>query len=393
MKVVIFSLIMIISPHMTKAKANFSISAGYDLNKYQKKITTTFGSYIYRDDGEYFLSIRGKENFQVNWLYDINISITKPKKQNNLDPEDLIGFYNAFNTVLLEGFIHSIPVTLTIYWEAFGKFRYGFGANISMNFIRNLNITSEPISKDIITKNMEFIKKILKNYLTEKNINEFKSILNEELPEEYFWQIEAIYEGLDDTLDKNEKEKLKEIMDEYSKNSTTRKKNTGGSLGEYIPLKKINYTIDPFILLGFKFVENTTMSALIDITISPMIITCNSLTNFYIIDLFSLPQMIGAYSLGLTLEKHVSEYYRLFCRLAYKTYDHLGIPKGGIPINHTENWSLGLQFGISFESPETERCVVDKCGIQVKHRHNSKTYRGSDMFTGEDFMGRKLFEK
>jgi hypothetical protein len=392
-KLVIISLIMITSPHMVRARTNFSLSAGYDINKYKKSITTTFGSYLCREEGEYFLSILGKENLQVNWLYDIDICMPKGKNTDTLSSDDFIGFYNILNSVIIEGYIHSVPITMTVYWEAFKKFRYGFGANINMNCMQKFDITNKPLSKNTVYKNMTFIRKILKTHLNDANIEKFRSNIAENLPEEYFWQIETIYGELDDVLDKNEKEKLKEIMDEYSKNSKDRSTKIEGYLNEYIPLKKINYTIDPFILLGFKFIENTTISALIDITISPLIITCNSLSNFYIITLLGPPQMVGAYSLGFTLEKHISEYYRCFFRLAYKTYDHLEMPKDVVPIYHTENWGLGFQFGISFENPEMERCIVDKCAIQVKHRHNNRSYRGSDIFTGEDLMGKKLFKK
>lgn len=80
-------------------------------------------------------------------------------------------------------------------------------------------------------------------------------------------------------------------------------------------------------------------------------------------------------NLGATIEREMSEYFRLFIRPSYelKSYD-LNLPEGGQSIKHTFN-AFYFNFGASYRIPELRRCVVKRCTAQVNHAHGNKEYR------------------
>lgn len=374
------------------AKWNFSLSGGYGVGQYEKTIISPFGSYLYKDKDDYIFSTFGKEKFKINWFYDADIKISdnKVKDLKNIDDADKIVFFNILNKSTLKSFVHSIPITVSIYYEFWKKFRLGFGANISCNIFQTFLIDNPTIDDTYLNKYRTVVRKVMKKQLNSENFEKFESTVKY-MPKSYLKQLQTASELLDPVEDKDDIDKLRGVIDGYSE--TELNKEDVDRMKEYSPRFSTNFMVDPFILLGFKFIENINYSAIIDVQVSPIIIVFNSLDNFYAIKTYTLPFTLGAYSLGLTVEKHISEYYRFFGRLAYKTFNFQDITKDIVSTSNEKNWNVSFQVGVCFDSPEIERCPVDKCRIQVKHRHNSERFRGSNMFVGENARGEKLFTK
>ena len=157
-------------------------------------------------------------------------------------------------------------------------------------------------------------------------------------------------------------------------------------LGPYIPSQKTHYYLRPFVSLGYKFIENSTFSVLLD-------------TNFGLDYLYSFvdPKFIDAFnlgvkSIGITLESNISEYLRLFGRLSYEQSDYmrsLGQKKLALVL---ERKSILFQLSFSINYPEIPRCSLDGCKIERKHRHGGQAYRGVSIFTHRDAQERKIYK-
>ncbi len=78
---------------------------------------------------------------------------------------------------------------------------------------------------------------------------------------------------------------------------------------------------------------------------------------------------------GVTIERDLSEYLRVFVRPSYefKSYT-LNLPEGGNPISHGMN-ALFLNFGVTYRIPELPKCYNKDCRIQINHAHGDKEYR------------------
>lgn len=374
------------------AKWNFSLSSGYGVGQYEKTIVSPFGSYLYKDKDDYILSTFGKEKFKINWFYDLDIKIAdnQVKGLKDINDADKIVFFNIMNKATLKSVVHTIPITASIYYEFWKKFRVGFGANISCNIFQTFLIDNPTVDDSFLNKYRTLVRKIMKKQLNSENIVTFRSTVKY-MPKSYLKQLETAYALLDPVEDINDRAILRDTINGYSE--TELNKEDVNTMREYRPRFSTNFMVDPFILFGFKFIENVNYSGIIDVQVSPIIIVFNSLDNFYALKTYTLPLTLGAYSLGLTIEKHISEYYRFFGRLAYKTFNVQEVTKDIVSTYNEKNWNISLQFGVCFDSPEIERCPVDKCRIQAKHRHNSERFRGSNMFVGENARGEKLFTK
>jgi hypothetical protein len=79
-------------------------------------------------------------------------------------------------------------------------------------------------------------------------------------------------------------------------------------------------------------------------------------------------------NLGVTIERPLSEYFKVFVRPAYeiKSYD-LQIP-GSKSIAYNMN-ALYLTFGFTYAIPELPRCFLKDCHAQINHHHGNKEYR------------------
>ncbi|MCU0420115.1 MAG: hypothetical protein MUC38_10735 [Cyclobacteriaceae bacterium] len=80
-------------------------------------------------------------------------------------------------------------------------------------------------------------------------------------------------------------------------------------------------------------------------------------------------------NLGVTIEREMSEYFRLYVRPAYefKSYT-LGLPEVASGLRHRMNGAY-VTVGLVYRMPELRKCVFKSCSAQVNHAHGNKEYR------------------
>jgi hypothetical protein len=81
-------------------------------------------------------------------------------------------------------------------------------------------------------------------------------------------------------------------------------------------------------------------------------------------------------NLGVTVERDLSEYWRLFVKpsLDFKNYT-LTIPgSGDKTIKHNLNAAY-VQIGVTYSIPDLPKCFHNECKIQMNHAHGNKEYR------------------
>ncbi len=80
-------------------------------------------------------------------------------------------------------------------------------------------------------------------------------------------------------------------------------------------------------------------------------------------------------NIGYTIERSLSEYFKLFVRpsVEWKSYT-LDIPETGLTISHRQP-SIFLKFGATIRLPVLNKCPVSGCKIQINHVHGDKEYR------------------
>jgi hypothetical protein len=78
-------------------------------------------------------------------------------------------------------------------------------------------------------------------------------------------------------------------------------------------------------------------------------------------------------NLGVTIERELSEYWRLFAKpsLDLKNYT-LILPEKSI--KHNIN-AVYLQIGVTYSIPDLPKCFHKECKIQMNHAHGNKEYR------------------
>lgn len=78
---------------------------------------------------------------------------------------------------------------------------------------------------------------------------------------------------------------------------------------------------------------------------------------------------------GVTIERELSEYLRVFVRPSFEIKNYtLNLPQSTSPITHNIN-ALYLNFGISYSIPEVPKCFIADCKIQMNHAHGDREYR------------------
>lgn len=80
------------------------------------------------------------------------------------------------------------------------------------------------------------------------------------------------------------------------------------------------------------------------------------------------------FNIGASVERDMSEYFKLFIRPSYeiKTFK-LSTPSAPV-IKHHFN-SFYINIGASYRLPELRRCVLTDCHIQINHAHGNREYR------------------
>jgi hypothetical protein len=80
-------------------------------------------------------------------------------------------------------------------------------------------------------------------------------------------------------------------------------------------------------------------------------------------------------NLGVTVEREMSEYFRLFIRPSYEIKSYkLSIPETSQTITHKFN-AFYLNVGATYRFPELRRCFLKHCKAQMNHAHGNKEYR------------------
>jgi hypothetical protein len=80
-------------------------------------------------------------------------------------------------------------------------------------------------------------------------------------------------------------------------------------------------------------------------------------------------------NLGVTVEREMSEYFRLFVRPSYEIKSYkLSIPETAQSITHKFN-AFYLNVGATYRFPELRRCFLKTCKAQMNHAHGNKEYR------------------
>lgn len=81
------------------------------------------------------------------------------------------------------------------------------------------------------------------------------------------------------------------------------------------------------------------------------------------------------FNLGVTAEREMSEYFRVFVRPSYdfKAYK-LSVPDANTTIKHSMN-AFYINIGATYRFPELRRCPFKTCRAQMNHAHGNKEYR------------------
>jgi hypothetical protein len=80
-------------------------------------------------------------------------------------------------------------------------------------------------------------------------------------------------------------------------------------------------------------------------------------------------------NLGATVEREMSEYFRLFVRPSYEIRGYtLNMPEGSPAIKHKFN-AFYLNVGVTYRLPELRRCFLKDCRVQINHAHGNREYR------------------
>jgi hypothetical protein len=81
------------------------------------------------------------------------------------------------------------------------------------------------------------------------------------------------------------------------------------------------------------------------------------------------------FNLGVTAEREMSEYLRLFVRPSYEFKNYkITPPEGSNAITHRLNaWYVNI--GLTYRLPELRRCFLKGCHAQINHAHGNKEYR------------------
>jgi hypothetical protein len=81
------------------------------------------------------------------------------------------------------------------------------------------------------------------------------------------------------------------------------------------------------------------------------------------------------YNLGVTIERDLSEYFKVFARPSYELKSYvLPIPESGLAIDHSMN-AFYVNVGVTYRIPELPRCFLKDCHAQINHAHGNREYR------------------
>lgn len=152
-----------------------------------------------------------------------------------------------------------------------------------------------------------------------------------------------------------------------------------------------HYAVKVFTSLGHKLMENAFCTLLVNTQFSYDFIYDNIFKDKFAV---AANYWIPAVGLGMTFEKHISEYVSWFCKFTYDKLmfvEELDKSFGGALYTTRDNFLL--QLGLTFTCGEIPMCPVPHCQIEGKHNHGYKTYRGVSIEVGRDSKGYRLYKK
>jgi len=80
-------------------------------------------------------------------------------------------------------------------------------------------------------------------------------------------------------------------------------------------------------------------------------------------------------NIGATIEREMSEYFKLFVRPSYEIKGYsINVPESGESISHKLN-AFYINVGVSYRFPELRRCFLKTCKAQMNHAHGNREYR------------------
>lgn len=80
-------------------------------------------------------------------------------------------------------------------------------------------------------------------------------------------------------------------------------------------------------------------------------------------------------NLGATIEREMSEYFKLFIRPSYEFKGYtLSMPDANNSIRHNMN-AFYIHVGASYRLPELRKCFHKQCSAQINHAHGNREYR------------------
>ena len=89
----------------------------------------------------------------------------------------------------------------------------------------------------------------------------------------------------------------------------------------------------------------------------------------------SVVKSSGFLNLGVTVERELSEYLKVFIRPNFEIKSYtLTLAESNLSIKHKANallWSIGFTYSI----PELPKCKIKECRIQMNHAHGAKEVR------------------
>ena len=76
------------------------------------------------------------------------------------------------------------------------------------------------------------------------------------------------------------------------------------------------------------------------------------------------------FNIGATLERNLSEYFKVYVRpsIEFKGYK-VTLPEGGPTIKHNQN-AFFIGLGASYSLPRLKRCPITRCHAQIDHQHS-----------------------
>jgi len=80
-------------------------------------------------------------------------------------------------------------------------------------------------------------------------------------------------------------------------------------------------------------------------------------------------------NVGATVERELSEYFKLFVRPSYEIKSYkINLPGSGLSVKHRFN-AFYIHVGASYRIPEMRRCYDKQCRVQMNHAHGNREYR------------------